>query len=163
MAKRTSIFSRAAVFTNGILARVYVRDWKNEPVGKVKKALRQEVALWAAQASRQEEDVNEEKIVPDIDAIQHLNQFGTPEAPIMEITSVPDKLAIVRGFMEQNNIEMSAPDLNPFLDPTADLTDKSPDELSRSRAHFTRVLLSWWKAANDVQRKETALFYQRLI
>lgn len=65
--------------------------------------------------------------------------------------------------MEHKNIEMWAPDLNPFIDPTADLIDTSQDALSRSRAHFTRVLLSWWKAANYVQSKETELLYQRRI
>lgn len=32
-----------------------------------------------------EEDVNEEEFAPDIDSTRHVNKFGTPEAPIMEI------------------------------------------------------------------------------
>lgn len=32
------------------------------------------------------------EVEPDVDAIRHVNQFGTPEVPVMEIACVPEKV-----------------------------------------------------------------------
>lgn len=42
-------------------------------------------------------------------------------------------------------------------------TDVSEEAEKRRIGHFTRVLLAWWKAANFIKSRDTALFFQRLI
>lgn len=51
----------------------------------------------------------------------------------------------------------------PFLDPAVEPTDTEEEINKKKIGQFTRVLGAWWKAANFVQSKDTALFYQRLI
>lgn len=46
MAKRVSQSRPPTTLTNGALSRVYVKDWRSEPVGVVKKALRNDIAEW---------------------------------------------------------------------------------------------------------------------
>lgn len=73
----------------------------------------------------QEEEVKEMEFIPYMDTIRHVNQFGTPETPIMEIDCVPDKVATVRVFMEHNNIELWSADLNPLVEHSTDPADTS--------------------------------------
>lgn len=49
MAKKTSTQIPAESETNGSLFRVYIRDWRKEPVGAVKRALRIALDEWAFQ------------------------------------------------------------------------------------------------------------------
>lgn len=104
-----------------------------------------------------------EEIWPYLDAVRHINQFGSPEQPMMEIACTPEKSDIVREFLHDNNIETWPVTTNPFTDPTVDAADESQAAYKKRIGHFTRVLAAWWKAANFVQSRDTALFYQRLI
>lgn len=78
MEKNTAITSPAATQTNQVLSRVYVRDWRKEPVGVAKRALQQKIGQWLEQKENMLY-VNEtmKTTDPDIDAVCRLNQFRT--------------------------------------------------------------------------------------
>lgn len=59
---------------------IYVRDWRREPepVGEVKKALKQAIGDWIAQEKMLDETTNTSGGDLDIDAVRLLNQFGKP-------------------------------------------------------------------------------------
>lgn len=162
MERRSQTNKRSATQTNGNLIRTYVRDWRSEPVGKVERALRQEIAEWQHSQNMEDEANQHTQIEPDVDAIRHVKQFGSPAVPMMEIACVPEKSDIVLKFLHSNGIE-TWKNINPFLEQSIDVMDNSPDDRRYRTAHFTRLLLAWWKAANFVQSRDTYLYYQRLI
>lgn len=102
------------------------------------------------------------KIDPDVDAIRHVNQFGTPVVSVMEVTCVPEKSDLVLNFFQYNGIETWS-NINPFHEQSVDDADDSQDAKRYRTAHFTRLLLASWKAANFVHSSDTSLYYQRLI
>lgn len=104
-----------------------------------------------------------EETKPDLDAVRHVNQFGSPTQPMMEISSTPEKSDTVRDFLRENNIETWSSYINPFLDPSVEVADTSQEADEKKFGHFTRLLVAWWKAADFVQSRDTALFYQRLV
>lgn len=85
MAKRAPSVRRQTLQTNGTISRVYVQDWRIEPVGKVKRALRQEIAEWATEQADENGNMSDAEVTPDLDAVRHVNQFGTPDVSVMEI------------------------------------------------------------------------------
>lgn len=162
MARRAPKNNRTATQTNDNLVRVYVRDWRSEPVGRVKRALRQEIAEWEL-ATQMEDYANaDQQTEPDVDAIRHVNQFGTPSVPVMEVACLPEKRDLVLNFFQENNIQIWE-DINPFLENSVTANDDSPDARRFRKAHLTRLLLAWWKAVNFLQSRDTSLYYQRLI
>lgn len=56
---------------------------------------------------------------PDVDAIRHVNQFGTPAVllvlAVMEIACTPEKLDLLQNFFHTNNIA-TWKNINPFLE-----------------------------------------------
>lgn len=77
-----------------------MKDWRKEPVGTVKRALRQKILAWSSQAAINDRAEEQEEVIIDIDAVRHLNQFGTSEKPLMEIACTPEKADLVRNFFE---------------------------------------------------------------
>lgn len=77
MVKRQTAPRLATSQTNGNLVRIYVKDWRSEPVGKLKRALRKEIAEWAQTEAMEDNDASTGDVVPDVDAIRHVNKFGT--------------------------------------------------------------------------------------
>lgn len=149
--------------TNGALSRVYVKDWRIEPVGVVKKALRKDIEEWVHQKEAEGGAMVTEEMWLDLDAVRHINQFGSPEQPMMEIACTPEKSDIVREFLHDKNIETWIVTTNPFIDPSVDAEDESQAAYKKRIGHFTRVLAAWWKATNFVKSRDMALLYQRTI
>lgn len=145
------------------MSRIYVKDWRSETDGVVKKALRIDIGEWVQTQAVDEGQMVTEEAWPDLEAVRHENQFGSPELPMMEIACTPEKSETVRDFWKENNIETWSTDLNPFLDPSVDPADHSQEADKKRFGHLTRVLVAWWKAAKFVQSRDTALFYHRLI
>lgn len=104
-----------------------------------------------------------EELWIDLLAVRYVNQFGTPEQPMMEITCTPEKIDAVREFLIDNGIEIWPVSTNPFPEPSVEATDTTKAADEKRIGYFTRVLLKWCKAANFVQSKDTEFFYQRLI
>lgn len=104
-----------------------------------------------------------EEARPDLDAVRHVNQFGTPDEPMMEMSCVPEKVDAVRAFLEDNGTDTWPTNINPLRIPSVQPTDTSPAAVKKGAGHLTRVILSWWKDANFVQSTDTSLYYQRLI
>lgn len=161
--KRTSSTRTPTSQTNGGLAIVYVKDSRSEPVGIAKKTLRQDIAEWLQQKEGEEGAMVIEETWPDLDAVRHVNQFGTPDEPMMEICCTSEKVDSVRAFLPDNDIETWPSDTKPLRIPSIQTTDTSPAAVKKGVGHLTRVILSWWKAANFVQSTDKALYYQRLI
>lgn len=149
MARRVANTRRTSTDTNGQLVRLYVREWRSEPVGKVKRALRKEIAEWARATEMEDSDNPASETEPDVDAIRYVNQFGTPQVPVIEIACVPEKFDLVSKFLQENFISMW-PDINPFWEQSVDPIDTYQDSKRYRITNFTRVLVAWWKAANFV-------------
>lgn len=81
----------------------------------------------------------------------------------MEELCTPEKRDTVKAFLEIPNIEVWGEPLNPVLDPEVSGVDKRKETERRQILHFTRIIMAWWKAANFVERKYTAQYYQNLI
>lgn len=139
MARRSQNNRKTATQTNGNLVTMYVRDWRSEPVGRVKKALRQEIAEWSENENMEDGATTEGTAEPDIDAIRHVNQFGTPAVPVMEIACTPEKLDLLERFFQANQIAIWT-DINPFFEQSVDAADNSLDAKRYRIAHFTRLL-----------------------
>lgn len=95
---------------------------------------------------------------PDIDAVRHLNQFGSPENPLMEVACTPEKVDLVRSFFKESEIELRPVNLNPLFEPDTPTIDPSTAAISRHINHLTRVLTAWWKAAHYVQNRDTEAY-----
>lgn len=52
----------------------------------------------------EDNDRQDEKLSVDIDAVRHLNQFGTPENPQMEIPCTQKRVGIVKSFFQESEI-----------------------------------------------------------
>lgn len=117
MAKKAANPIIAATQTNGIPRRVYVRDWRREPVGAVKQAQRIAIAQWTAQNDMDVEDSQAMEPSPDIDVVRHINQFGTPDVPLMEIACTAERKDRVVQFFAENEIQRWPEDINPLLAP----------------------------------------------
>lgn len=163
MAKRKPTPRPTATVTNGGLSRVYIKDWRKQPIGLVKKALRQAISTWSKQTSMNDVEEESEDSSIDIDAVRYLNQFGTPDQPIMEVACTSELVNTVKNFFKETEIELWTDDLNPFLDPEVAGDDKSMQATRRNIGHFIRVLTAWWKAALYVQNKYTATYYGRMV
>lgn len=73
MSKRVAKPRTHATQTDGALARVYIKDWRSEPVGVVKKALRQEIDEWALKRAKEQGAMTTDEAWPNIDAVRHVN------------------------------------------------------------------------------------------
>lgn len=100
---------------------------------------------------------------PDIDAVRHLNQFGTPECPLMEIACTENRSEQVRLFFKESNIPIWSENTNPLLAPDIKSDDSSPLAVKRHHGHCIRVLNDWWKAAHYIQNQYTAQYYMRIL
>lgn len=69
---------------------------------------------------------------PDLEAVRHVNQFGSPEEPMMEIACTSEKLDTVRDFMKDNGIDIWPVDTNPFMDPSV-RDSGSPQEATKKK------------------------------
>lgn len=98
MARRKPTPRPTSSVTNGGLSRVYIKYWRKQPVGLVKRALRKAVSVWSNQTVMDDGEMDKEEAILDIDAVRHLNQFGTPEQPIMEVACTPERAATVVNF-----------------------------------------------------------------
>lgn len=168
--------------TNGALSLVNVRDWKDEMINVIKKALRMEIgqlkgrpameigqltgspAVTGSPDGHNGKDENAEHF-PDVYAVRHINVFGSQTSLLMEISCTPEKEETLRTFFEQQGIEVCDGQINPCIDPaileTVE-TDKRKIAL-RLKNHFVRILLAWWKAANYVYSPDIRLFYKRTL
>lgn len=131
---------------NGALALVYVRDWKNESIGIIKRALRSELDQIPDEPTNQnnnDEDQGNEKW-PDIDAVRHINVYGTPTSPLMEIACTPAIEAKLRAFFAQKDVEVGDCELNRCIDPAIQETTKTDNKkiALRLKNHFVRLLLA---------------------
>lgn len=106
MVKKATNTRRTTTRTDGVLSRVYIHDWRSEPVGKVKKYLRREIGEWLQQRMVEDGQEDDGNSGPDVDSVRHVNQFGSPEVPIMEVACVPAKAEAVREFFRQNGIDV---------------------------------------------------------
>lgn len=100
--------------------------------------------------------------LPGVDAIRHVNQFGTPDIQFMEVACVPEKVDLVTNILQANNIQLWQ-NISPLWEQSSDPTNTSQEAKRLRIAHFTRLLLAWWKASNFVQSHDTSLYYQKLI
>lgn len=105
MAKKASSQRPGASKTNSTLARVYVQDWRKDPVGTVKRALRLAIGEWLKQDDMGDTDEQDTSPTPELDAVRHLNQFGTPDAPLMEVACTVEKRDQVIQFFEANKVQ----------------------------------------------------------
>lgn len=146
--------------TNGARTAIYVRDWKDESIGVVKKALRKEIGqITGGQPNHQKE------LWQDVDAVRHINQFGSPTSPLMEIICTPNKADILHEFFIKQGIEICDTQFNPCIDPAIHDNNESDNRklATRLRNHFARLLLAWWKAAHYVYSPDTRLYYRRAL
>lgn len=75
MAKRVNKTRPPTIQTNGALTRIYVKGWRSQPVGALKKALRKDIAEWVQAREAQEGQMMSEETWPGMDAVRHVNQF----------------------------------------------------------------------------------------
>lgn len=165
MAKKTAIPRATATITNGALLRVYIKYWRQDPVGAVKIALRTAIAMRVQQSNMAvEDDVAPTEVIPDIDAVRHLNQFGSPENPVMEVACTPEKEDLVRTLFKESNIDLLTDDLNPLLDPDlgVPVTDTSTTAIKHHVGHSTTVRAAWWKATHYLKNRDTSTYYNNI-
>lgn len=143
MERKASKHHPAATTTNGTLDRVYIRYWRREPVGAVKRALRVAIGTWNHQNNMDDEEDTTNEPSPDIDAVRHLNQFGTPEAPLMEVARTQERKVVVVQFFKERNIETWPDTINQLLTPEIYPNDKSLTADRRHTGHCGRVLNVW--------------------
>lgn len=82
---------------------------------------------------------------PGVDAVRHINQYGTPTSPLLEIACTPDRSDTLRDFFTKQSIEVCHAHMNPCIDPAVqenNETDKKKLEKTLKN-HFVRVLLAW--------------------
>lgn len=96
MARRVSETRPPTTLTNSALTRVYVKDWRSDPVEVVKKA--NDIEKWTNLKGVDEVSIKTAEVWPDLDAVRHVNQFGYPEQPMMEIACTPQKSDTVRIY-----------------------------------------------------------------
>lgn len=87
--------------TNRALSLIYVVDWKNESIGTVKKALRAEIGKETVMKNVENNGYKTQKPWPDVDAVRHINQYGSPSTPLMEVTCVPEKAKLSGIFFSK--------------------------------------------------------------
>lgn len=140
----------------GALNLIYVRDWKDGSIGATKKELRMELGQKSNMNLDQEDTTQPDTKWSDIDAVRHINVFGTPTQPLMEIAYVQLKEDKVREFFEAQGVEVCYHKLKPCIDP-AILETKDTDnrKIALRLNHFVRILLARWKAANYVYSPDT--------
>lgn len=151
--------------TNGGLNLVYIRDWRNESIGVIKKALRIEIGQTTGDSASNKGNQQRDDPWPDVNAVRHINQYGTPTSPLLEIACTPDKTDVFRNFFNGQGIEICEGDLNPCIDPAIMVNNETDNKklAKRLKNHFVRLLLSWWKAAHYVYSPDTRLFYRRSL
>lgn len=88
----------------------------------------------------------------DVNAVRHINQFGTPKAPLMEISCTPDKAYLVRDFITAQGIEEFDAEMNRFIQPYVVESNENDNKkiARRSNIHFVRLLLARWKEAHYI-------------
>lgn len=85
------------------------------------------------------------EIMPDIDAVRHLNQFCSLDNPIMEVACTSERADLVRRFFQESEIQLWPQDINPLRDPP---TDESLAATRRHLGHTIRIHTAWWKTAH---------------
>lgn len=105
-----------------------------------------------------EGDQSEEGAV-DIDAVLHLNQFGTLEHTLIKIACTPERVVLVKNFFRATEIELWPDNFNPLMAPDTPTTDESTPAVKLHVHHFTGLLVAWWKAAHYVKNKDMADYY----
>lgn len=163
MEKKATTQRPAATQTDGVLERVYVNDLHTQPVGAVKRALRVEISSWKKQNDMRDEQTEQDESSPDIDAVRYLNQFGTPDAPLMEIACTKDSKDSVIHFFTESNIKVWPDTINPLMAPDIATEDNSMIAIKLHHGHTITVLNAWWKAPHYVQNSDTAAYYMKLI
>lgn len=150
---------------NGALTLLYVKDWKDESVGTIKKALRNEIGQQTGAPAGHNGRAQIREQWPNIDAVRHINIFGSPTSPLMEIACTPDKAETVRNFFMKQDIQVYYVQLNPCIYPAVVESNEADNRkiATRLRNHFGRILLAWWKAAHYIYSPDTRLFYRRQL
>lgn len=170
MESRTERPKTKTTNTNGTLSLVYVADWKDESIGKVKNALRAEIGQASNVAASHSGENRNSKYWPDVNAVRHINQYGTdsesPNRPLMEIACTAEKAEMVMDFFKKHGTTVFDGDLNPCIDPTFLEGDEDGDKdalARRMKNHMVRLLLAWWKTANYIFSQDTKLFYKSAL
>lgn len=104
----------------------------------------------------------EAEVTPDIDSVRHLNQFGTPDVPLMEVACTQDRKDMVIQFFKDSQIEVWPDSINPLVAPDIDPRDDSLTVTKRHHSHCIRILNAWWKVAHYVQNSYIAAYYMKL-
>lgn len=130
--------------TNWALCLIYVREWRDESIGVIKKALRTEIGSLTGGSAEYDGGRQEKELWPDVDAVRHINQYGTPTSPLMEIACTPDKADTLREFFNKQSAEICDNQHNPCIDPAInEINETGNRKLSkRMRNHFIRLLLA---------------------
>lgn len=128
----------------------------------MKRALRIAIGTWKVQNNMEVDEAAGEEVTPDIDSVRHLNQFGTPDTPLMEVACTNDHKDTVIQFFKDSKIEVWPDNISPLLAPDIDPRDNSQLATKRHYGHCIRVLNAWWKAAHYVQNSDTAAYYMKL-
>lgn len=149
--------------TNGVLALGYVRYWKDQSIDEIRKALRAEIGLQTSAPANHSGRAKRNEHWSDVDAVRHINIFGTLAAPLLEVACTLDKVETLRTFFENQGLQVYDIHMSPWIDPTvAEVNETDNRKIAiRLRIHFARVLLAWWKAAHYIFSPETRLFYRR--
>lgn len=130
--------------TNGGLDLVYVRDWSNESIGVIKKALRTEIGQATGAPASQDGQSQQHEHWPDVNAVRHINQYSTPTSSLLDIACTTDKSDILRDFFSTQGIEVCDRNLNPCIDPAIKENNEMDNKQlgKRLNNHFMRLLLS---------------------
>lgn len=124
-------------------------------MGFVKQALLQAIGKWTHQENMVDENADPATMDPDIDTMRHLNQFGTPVTPLIEIACITAKVEHVKKFFAEIDIHVWPDETNPLLAPDTPPTDSSAQADKRHFGNCVRVMVAWWKAAHYVQNQDT--------
>lgn len=125
--------------------KVYVRDWKDESIGIVKKALRSEIGMLTGGPSNQTRKGHRNEPCLDGDAVRHIKQFESPKSPLMEIVCTPEKADNLREFFMKQGINVFDAQFNPCIDQDIHDTNENDNRKldMRLRNHFASLLLAW--------------------
>lgn len=100
---------------------------------------------------------------PDFDAVRHLNQFGTPNSPLMEIACTLERKDQVIQFFKDSDIQIWPDNINPLFAPDIAPGDTSLTAVKKHHGHSIRVLNACWKAGHYIQNQDTAAYYMRIL
>lgn len=97
--------------------------------------------------------------------MRHINQFGTPTSPLMEISCTAENAENLREFFGKHEIEVFDGQLKPCIDPAIKGTKETDNRkiAIRLESHFVRILLAWWKPDHYIYSPDTRLYYRRTL